>query len=143
MAIIGLVGSLTLPSFVTGLDRLQLNEAANDTANFLQSAAVRAEQRQLAMEVAIDQSQRLLTLDSIPAGVHRELKLAAVIQIRDVIPNVSNDLQSVHRFLLLPGAPPPRFGLVLGNARGMRRTVRLDPISGAAIIERPSAEQER
>jgi len=44
------------------------------------------------------------------------------------------------RFLFLPGGAPPRVGIEIADKRGARRTVRLDPITGIARIDRPGAQ---
>jgi hypothetical protein len=61
-------------------------------------------------------------------GAPAELRLAEATEAR--------------RFLLLPGAAPPRFGIELQNARGGRRLVRLDPVTGVARVETPAEQEE-
>jgi hypothetical protein len=64
----------------------------------------------------------------------RELVLPDGISIRAVLPEPPGFEQPVRSYFLLPGAAFPRIAIVIGNRKGNRKVIRLDPITGAPSV---------
>jgi prepilin-type N-terminal cleavage/methylation domain-containing protein len=142
VALISLLVGVSFPTVSAGIDSLRLAGAADSIAAFLNGALNRAERRQEVVEVSIWRQENRLSLRSTAPGFQRELPLPEGIQIVTVLPELPDQFAGEtgpRRFLLLPGSTVPRVGIVLANARGARRTVRIDPITGPPQVE--AAEQ--
>ena len=101
----------------------------NTTAAFLNSGLNRVERRQQVMEFTISPRDNLILLRSLDGTFARKLDLPSGVRV---------EAPDVQRFLLLPGAAPPRVRVQLASERGQRRIVTLDPITGVPSIERPA-----
>lgn len=138
LGLIGLLAAISFPSVSTGLDALRLNSACDETASFLNAALDRAERRQQVVEVTISRSESTLTQRSTEPGFERTLTMPAGITILNVLPEQQGEGEEAPRHVvLMPGGAIPRFGLELVNRRGIRRTVRVDPITGVPQVETP------
>ncbi|MCX6624546.1 MAG: prepilin-type N-terminal cleavage/methylation domain-containing protein [Acidobacteria bacterium] len=138
LGLIGLLAAISFPSVSTGLDTLRLNSACDSTVSFLNSALDRAERRQQVVEVTIARVERTLTLRSTEPGFEHSLTMPDGISILTVLPELPGEDESVpRRIVLMPGGTVPRFGLELADARGSRRIVRVDPITGISEVEKP------
>jgi len=140
MALIGLVVSISFPAVSAGLDSLRLTTAATSTAAFLNSALNRAGRVQQVVEVTIDPRGNSIQAMSARPGYERKLDLPAGVRIAGVLPALVQESGEPRRFVLYPGGTMPRFGVELVNAKGARRTVRIDPITGVPQVERPEAQ---
>ena len=69
------------------------------------------------------------------AGFNQEITLPSGIFIEAILPQIPDDLESVRRLVLMPGAPVPAIGVQFANHRGARRIVRLDPMTGFPHVE--------
>ncbi len=137
VTILALLAAVSFPSVTTGVDSIRLASASDQVVSFLNSGLNRAERRQTALEVTILRQENALVLASVEPGYSKRLEMPEGIRILTVLPeDPVQDPDAPRRFLLLAGAAVPRFGVVLGNSRGQRRTVRVDPITGAPQIER-------
>lgn len=126
--ILSLLVGLSFPVFSSGLESLRLISAADDCAALLNGSLNRAERRQHAVEVAIVPAERAMLAVSFDGTFRRRVDLPAGVVI------VGNS--EPRRFFLFPGGVPPGISMLLSNQRGNRRLVRLDPVSGVAIVER-------
>jgi hypothetical protein len=52
-----------------------------------------------------------------------------------VLPRNPDDPQGARRLILMPGATVPGIGIQIANQRGVRRIVRLDPMTGFPRVE--------
>jgi hypothetical protein len=135
---VGLVASLAFPSVSAGVDTLRLNGACENIASFFNSALDRAERRQQVVEVSILRSERKLVMRSTEQGFERSLELPEGVTILAIDPEPPGEEPApARRFVLMPGGGVPRFGVELTNPRGARRTIRIDPITGVAQVEKP------
>lgn len=150
VAIIGIAASIVYPGLLSGLDALRLTRAANAVADLITGAVQRVERRQTVVEVAISPGEGVIRVSYPGGGFGREMKLEDGVTIRAVHPRLPGapaelglaEAGETRRFLLLPGGAPPRFGIELANARGGRRIVRLDPVTGVARLEAPVEQEE-
>ncbi len=150
VAILGVAASIVYPGLLSGLDALRLTRSANAVADLMTGAVQRVERRQTVVEIAILPAESVIQLNSPGRAFQRELKLEDGVTIREVhprLPGAPGELRvaeatEARRFLLLPAAAPPRFGIELQNARGGRRLVRLDPVTGVARVEAPAEQEE-
>ena len=98
----------------------------------------RAERRQQVVEVTILRSERSLVMRSTEPGFESTLTMPENISILNVLPEIAGEDETTpRRIVLMPGGTLPRFGLELGDARGNRRIVRVDPVTGVPEVEKP------
>lgn len=140
VAIAGLMAGISLPALSTGLDNLRLTQASDEVASFLNGAVNRAERKEQVIEVTVSPKENMMGLRSTEPGFVRKLSLPDGIVIDAVLPKLSSENGEPRRFLLLPGATAPRFGIQIVNKRGSRRVISLDPITGVPQIERPASQ---
>lgn len=131
--IISLMAGVTFPAVTSGVDSLRLRGAGEEAAALLTSAINRAERRRIAVEVTVLPAENAMVLTSVEPGFIRRFQPANGVTIAAVLPpNPTADPRAPRSFLVLPGGAAPRLGLILANARGVRRLVRLDPVTGVA-----------
>ena len=133
VGIVSILMGVSYPSISASVDSVRLATAADSTAAFLNSALNRAEQRHQVLELTISKRQNQLTLRSGDPSFLRKLELPTGIRIAEILPGGDEEGRV---FYLIPGGAAPRVGVQLVNARGAKRTVRVDPITGAPEIER-------
>jgi hypothetical protein len=90
--------------------------------------------------VAISTRDNTLTLTS--ASLSRKLEMPSGVTIEQVLPRLPEEIEGPRLFLLLPGGTVPRIGIQIVNRRGVRRIVRVNPMTGVPAIERVVAGQE-
>lgn len=127
VSLIGLMAAISFPSVASGLDSIRLATAADDVASTFSSALNYAERRQTAVEIAIDGGKGELRVASARPGLSRVSKLSDGVRVVE---------PGIRTFYVFPGGAVPRIEVQLINARGARRLVRLDPISGVAEVTR-------
>jgi prepilin-type N-terminal cleavage/methylation domain-containing protein len=132
--IIGLIASVSFPAVSSGLDSLRLASASDSLVSFLNAGLNRAERRQEAVEVAISTRDNTLTLTS--ASLSRKLEMTSGVTIEQVLPPLPEEIEGPRLFLLLPGGTVPRIGIEIVNRKGVRRIVRVNPMTGVPAIER-------
>ncbi len=139
VGLLGLLVGITFPSVTAGIDSLRLNSATDSIVSFLNAGLNRAERFQETVEVEISLEDNTLALRSSRPGFLRTLELPEGVVIRAVHPDMPGEQALNRRFLIFPGGTPPRIGVELVNGRGVRRIVRVDPITGVPQIERLEA----
>ena len=141
-ALIGILAALSFPGVAAGIDSMRLGSAAASVATFLNAGLNRADRRQHAIEITILPAARMLRMVSPDVDFYREVQLADEIAILAVLPPVPGFTHDAPRqFLIHPAGTVPRLGVVLGNRRGDRRIVSVDPISGVPQVTRPGEAQ--
>ena len=133
VGIVSILMGVSYPSIAASVDSVRLATAADSTAAFLNSALNRAEQRHQVLELTISKRQNQLILRSGDPSFLRKLELPTGVRIAEILPTADEEARV---FYLIPGGAAPRVGVQLVNARGAKRTVRVDPITGAPEIER-------
>lgn len=141
VTLISLMVGVSFPAISSGVETLRLNAAAEDTAGMLTFAVNRAERRQHAIEVTISRELNGLVLRSPEPGFERVARFPETVSILAILPPLPVEAPRGRRFLVLPGAAPPRIGVVLANSRGDRRLVRLDPVTGMPEVLRPASRE--
>jgi prepilin-type N-terminal cleavage/methylation domain-containing protein len=132
VTLIGLMAGISFPAVSSGVDSLRLSSAADTVVAFLNAALNRAERRQIVLEVSIFKKKGLLRMRSAEPGFLREIEMPPGVTITATHP------EDLERVFLYPGGTVPRIGVELTNRRGMKKTVRVDPISGIPQIETAS-----
>ncbi len=136
MAIIAIIGAIMFPSATSGIDSIRLASAADSTAAFLSAAVNRAERRQVMIELTADKLANRLVVRALPS-FESAYELPDGITIAQILPALpQGDPSAPRRFLLFPGAAPPRLGVRIVNRRGGARIISLDPVTGIPQIER-------
>lgn len=139
VSLIGLLVAVTYPAVSAGIDSLRIRAASDSIASFLNAALNRAERRREVVEVEISPADHALRMRSPDPEFLRTLELPDGIEIRKVLPEVPGETGGLRRLLLYPGGTVPRLGVELENRRGVRRMVRVDPITGVPQVEAPEA----
>ena len=143
MAIIGLIAGLTFPAVATGLESVRLSSATQTVASFLNGAVNRSERRQEVIQMTVSVKENSIVLHSTDARFERKLELPEGITILAVVPpQEGSDAKDAREFLLMPGGTSPRVGIEIGNRKGSRRIVRLDPMTGVPRIEVPDEKDK-
>ncbi len=138
--IIGLIAAVSFPAISSGIESLRLASASDSLVSFLNAGLNRAQRRQEAVEVAISIKDNSVSLTS--ASLARKLDMPSGVTIEQVWPKLPVETDAPRLFLLLPGGAIPRIGIEIGNRRGVRRIVRVNPMTGVPEIERIAAGQE-
>jgi len=131
VALVSVMLAVVYPSLNAGLDAVQLATSADTVASFLGSSLTRADRTNQPIELTISLRDNALVARSSNAANTKRLELPTNIRITAVLP-AAGDNEPLRRFYVLPGGAAPRIGVELKTARGSRRLVRLDPITGAA-----------
>jgi len=140
VTIIGLIAGISFPAVTSGIDSLRLASASDSLVSFLNGAMNRAERRQDVVEIEISVKDNAVTLSA--AGLYRKLEMPSGITIKAVWPKLASDPEAPRQFLVLPGGAIPRLGIEIANRKGVRRIVRVNPMTGVPDIERLAADQE-
>ena len=131
--IVALMAGVSFPAITSGVDSLRLRGAGEEAATMLTAAMNRAERRRAAVEIAVLPVENLIVLTSVEPGYRKQFQPGGGVTIAAVLPQLpSADPRMPRRFMVYPGGTAPRLGLILSNARGVRRLVRLDPITAVA-----------
>jgi hypothetical protein len=139
--LISLLVGISYPAMTAGIDSLRISTAASSIVSFLNAGLNRAERRQHAVEFTILPAERMIRMASADPGFIRDLRLPDGVIILAVLPQApSLDETAPRQFLVHPAGTVPRMGVVLGNRRGDRRIVSVDPISGVPRIERGESQ---
>ncbi len=120
MTILGIVASIAYPSVSAGLDSLRLSTTCDDVASLFAASVNFAERRQRAVEIRIQPK----SVEATAPGFSRRINLDTAISI-------SGEPRSV---FIDPAATVPGTTIEVTSQRGFRRTVRIDPITGAAEV---------
>jgi len=136
VGIVAILMGVSYPSIAASIDSVRLATAADSTAAFLNSAINRAEQRHQVLELTIGKRQNQLALRSADPTFKRTLEMPTGVRIAAILPANLIGEEEARIFYLIPGGAAPRVGVALVNARGAKRTVRVDPITGAPEIGR-------
>lgn len=142
MAIIGLIAAISFPSVSSGIDTLRLLSASNSTVSFINSGLNRAERKQYPVEVTVSREANNLQMRSVDPSFLRTLELPDGITIERIFPlsTFGDDEEQPNRsFMIYPGGAPPPIGIQLTSRKRNRKLVRVDPISGVALIDNVEA----
>ncbi|MCC7176624.1 MAG: prepilin-type N-terminal cleavage/methylation domain-containing protein [Bryobacterales bacterium] len=139
VALIGLVVGISFPAVTAGVDSLRLSSAGDGAASLINGALNRADRRQEAVEIVIDTRQNALVAQGLGSDFRRRLEMPPGVRIAGVSPPLLAESDEPRRFVVYPGGAPPRISLDLVNAKGARRSVRVDPVTGVPQVERLAA----
>jgi type II secretory pathway pseudopilin PulG len=140
--LIALLAGVTFPSVTAGVETLRLKGAADSAASFLNAALNRAERRQQPMEVTISASENAIISRGFDSGSSRRLDFPDSVRIVAVYPEIPGEMDINRSVMLYPGGTVPGIGIELANRKNDRRIVRVDPITGVPMIERPLQEKK-
>lgn len=143
VTIVGLIAAVSFPAVGAGLDSVRLASASDAIVAFLNSGLNRAERRQEPVEITISLAERSLGMRSTDPAFSRTLALPEGISIVRVHPPRLDAVEEAARLVyLFPGGTVPRVGVEIANRRGVRRIVRVDPITGVAAVEQALPEDK-
>jgi hypothetical protein len=138
VGIISLIAGLTYPALTAGVDSLRLNAASRSIVSFFNTGLNRAERRQQAIQVTIDQAGNFLFMRSTDPSFARKLAMPDGVTIIKVLPEQQTEEVVPRVFMLYPGGTVPPFGVVLQNRRNQVRLVQLDAITGVPQVSEPA-----
>jgi hypothetical protein len=131
--IIALMAGVSFPAISSGVDSLRLRSAGEEAATMLTAAMNRSERRRTPVEIVILPVENSITLTSIEPGFRKLYHPGNGVTIAGVLPRAPGaDPRLPRQFIVYPGGSAPRIGILLANASGVRRLVRLDPVTGVA-----------
>jgi prepilin-type N-terminal cleavage/methylation domain-containing protein len=134
MALISLIVGVSYPSVSRGLDGVRLRTAADDVASFLALAMNQVERTESPVQVRFLNVQGILEMSG-PGVPLKRMKLADGISIVEVKPEFPGGPEDERSLFLLPGGSFPRLTVELGSRSGGRRTVAVDPMTGAVVTD--------
>jgi prepilin-type N-terminal cleavage/methylation domain-containing protein len=136
MAVIALIAGLATPSISAGLDSLRLRSTSDAMIGFLNTALARADTRQQVVEILISPAEGTLTATSADHGFNKRLDVVSPIKILSVQPELAADVEDrnqTRRFLVYPGGAVPKIAIEIGNSKGRKRLVSIDPVTGIPL----------
>ncbi|WP_321475896.1 prepilin-type N-terminal cleavage/methylation domain-containing protein [uncultured Paludibaculum sp.] len=139
MTIVGLMVGVMYPSIAAGLESMRMRSATDAVAGFLSQAMLRAERSQEPVELVVRPGTGRMELHGALPGFRRELVLPDGVTVLHVLPEFPGDPPEERSILFLPAANVPAVGIELLNRRGLRRIVRIDPLTGSPSVETPVA----
>jgi len=140
VTIIGLIAGISFPAVTSGIDSLRLASASDSLVSFINGAMNRAERRQDVVEIAISIQDNAVMLTT--TGLSRKLEMPSGVTIKAIWPKLAANPDATRRFLLMPGGAVPRLGIEIANRKGVRRIIRVNPMTGVPDIERLAAGEE-
>jgi prepilin-type N-terminal cleavage/methylation domain-containing protein len=138
VGIISLIAGLTYPALTAGVDSLRLNAASRSIVSFFNTGLNRAERRQQAIQVTIDQAGNFLFMRSTDPSFTQKLAMPDGVTIIKVLPEQPTEEVVPRTFMLYPGGTVPPFGVELQNRRNQVRLVQLDAITGVPQVSEPA-----
>ena len=142
VAIASIMIGISFPAITSGIDSLRINTASDSIVSFLNGGLVRADRKQMVVEVTIQRAGGTFSMRSPDGLFVKDMSLPEGVTIEKILPEIPMpDENAPRRFLIYPGGVIPRFGVQLLNRRGVRRIVRVDPITGVPQIERLDGQQ--
>ena len=141
LALVGLIAAIAFPAVSSGLDSVRLTSASDSIVSFLNAALNRAERRQTPVEIVVSRPENKLKFFAVDTT--RELEMPQsirIVRIHPVLPSGEDEERSI---VLYPGGAIPRFGIELASAKGYRRIVRVDPITGIPQVEHLATEPSK
>jgi len=139
MALIALIAGIAAPSVSAGLDSLRLRSTSDAIIGFFNTALARADTRQQVVEILISPAEGTITATSGDHGFYKRLDVANPIRILSVQPELADaeDQNQTRRFLVYPGGSVPKIAIEIGNSRGRKRLVSIDPVTGVpeSVVE--------
>jgi type II secretory pathway pseudopilin PulG len=136
ISLVALLAGISFPGVVAGFDSIRMNSATDSLVSFLNGALNRAERRQQAIELIVLPEQNRLEMHSNEPGFSRELKMPEGITIEAVLPKHPDEPDNApRRLMVLPGSTAPGLGIVIASTKGIRRVIRLDPMTGYPRVE--------
>ena len=129
VTIIGIIAGVGFPSMAAGLDSIRLQNAAASVSAFFTSALNRVDRREETAALVISPRDSVVEVFTAASGDKpaRSLHMPSGISIEGEEPR---------RFLLHPGGTAPAVTVVVRNAKGARRSIRIDPVTGISNVER-------
>ena len=134
IALLALIAGLTYPSVSRGMDRIRLRVAADEVASFLSLAMNRVERTEFPIELRFIKARASIEMEG-PNTPLRTLRLPDGVALTNVDPISEDGFISEPSILLLPGGAFPDVTVELSTRTAGRRTVRIDPATGAPVIQ--------
>ena len=134
VALLGLIAGLTYPSVSRGMERIRLRVAADEVASFMALAMNRVERTELPIELRFVKARAAIEMEG-PNTPLRTLRLPDGVRLSEVYPISEDGFVAQPSILLLPGGAFPDVTVELSTRSAGKRTVRIDPVTGAPSIQ--------
>jgi len=116
------------------MERIRLKVAADDVAAFLSQAMNRVDRTESPIELRFLKRQATIEMRG-PNTPLRRLRLPEGVTLAEVYPVPPEGPQAEPGVLLLPGGAFPSLMVELSTPNAGKRTVRLDPVTDAPVID--------
>lgn len=122
MAIVGLVMGVAYLNVSTGLDGIRLKTMADRSGAFWSAARQHADRYQQVVQVVIDPKQNELRAASVDGKWRDALPFGDALRVQQPKERAA--------FLLYPGAPSPKFEILLATGEDRAAGVRVNILTG-------------
>ena len=122
MAIVALLIGIAYPNVTAGLDGIRLKAAADRAGAFWSAARQRADRHQQVVQVVVDPKKNELRAVSVDGSWRDAMPFDQSLHVRQPAARAA--------YLLYPGAPSPKFELLLAAAQGDPAGVRVNILTG-------------
>jgi Tfp pilus assembly protein FimT len=124
IALIGLMVSISFPTFTTGLDGFRLRGAVDRASTLFQKARLEADRRQRAVQLTADPENNQIRALAVDASWRETMALTEGMRI--VQP------QKAQSWMLFPSTPPPQVKIMLQAQTGSQRGFSINVFTGVA-----------
>jgi prepilin-type N-terminal cleavage/methylation domain-containing protein len=129
VAIIGTIASVAFPALTSGLAGVRLSSASSDVASFLTSSMNTVERREQAAAIVLSPKESRIDLFTAASGM-------TPARTWQPPSGITLEGEDPHRYLLFPGGAFPQISVVLRNEKGVRRAVKIDPVTAVPQVTR-------
>ena len=136
--LIALLAAISFPAVTSGIDSLRMRQATDTISSVLNQCLQKADREQAPVELTFDRTENALYVGvSGPVPVKR-IPLPQGVVMAAILPAPPLGDEPRRQILLMPGAAPPRIGVLLVNAKRQQRIVSVDPITGIPVVTTPA-----
>ena len=122
MAIVGLIMGVAYPNVSSGLDGIRLKTTADRAGAFWSAARQRADRHQQVVQVVVDPEKNELRAASVEGDWSQALPFGESLRVRQPKARAA--------YMLYPGAPSPKFELLLAASEDGAAGVRVNVLTG-------------
>ena len=138
ISIIAVITGISYPSIANGLDNLKVGSAADAVAAFIDTAAAKADRKQAVVELNIFRRENAMFIRSTDPTLAKRFEFPDGIRIDRVYPEIDGvPIDTPRAFVIYPGGSIPAMGVSIVTDSGKRRLIRVNPMTGVPVIQKP------
>ena len=135
MAIVGLIMGVAYPNVTSGLDGIRVKTSADRAGAFWSQARQRADRYQQVVQVVVDPEKNELRAASVEEDWSADLPFEQQLRIQQPKARAA--------YLLYPGAPSPKFEILLAAGEESTAGIRVNVLTGVPEEWAPEPREER